>query len=148
MAGPCMISTISVTSISHQSSLATARSSRELFEGLDKLEQILSKQRYLVGDQLTEADIRLFVTLIRFDEIYTVRWRKESRADEGYSRVLGSDTKSRPPPFLVSSATPPASTLQVYFKCNKRHIHEYPNISNYTRDIYQIPGAKGGRGAE
>jgi glutathionyl-hydroquinone reductase len=38
---------------------------RDVFEGLDRVEAILSKQRYLVGSQLTEADIRLFVTLIR-----------------------------------------------------------------------------------
>ncbi|GJM91036.1 hypothetical protein PR202_ga07371 [Eleusine coracana subsp. coracana] len=41
----------------------------KLFEALDKCEEILGKQRYLCGNQLTEADIRLFVTLIRFDEI-------------------------------------------------------------------------------
>lgn len=41
---------------------------KELFEGLDKAENILSRQRYLCGSQLTEADIRLFVTLIRFGE--------------------------------------------------------------------------------
>jgi len=41
-----------------------------LFESLDWLEQRLSSQRYLVGDQLTEADWRLFTTLIRFDAVY------------------------------------------------------------------------------
>ena len=42
---------------------------RELFESLDKVEGILSKKRYLAGDRLTEADVRLFMTLIRFDEV-------------------------------------------------------------------------------
>lgn len=42
----------------------------ELFENLDRWEIILSKQRYLCGDQLTEADICLFVTLYRFDSVY------------------------------------------------------------------------------
>jgi putative glutathione S-transferase len=41
-----------------------------LFETLDWLEQRLSKQRYLLGDSLTEADWRLFTTLIRFDPVY------------------------------------------------------------------------------
>ena len=41
-----------------------------LFAALDKLEQLLSTKRYLTGDQLTEADWRLFTTLIRFDAVY------------------------------------------------------------------------------
>jgi glutathionyl-hydroquinone reductase len=41
-----------------------------LFARLDWLEQRLSGQRYLVGDQLTEADVRLFTTLVRFDAVY------------------------------------------------------------------------------
>jgi len=39
----------------------------QLFEHLDKAEDVLSKNRYLVGDQFTVADIKLFNTLIRFD---------------------------------------------------------------------------------
>ena len=42
----------------------------KLFDTLDWVEERLSKQRYLVADQLTEADWRLFTTLIRFDAIY------------------------------------------------------------------------------
>lgn len=41
-----------------------------LFNTLDDLEQRLSKQRYLVGSQITEADWRLFATLVRFDSVY------------------------------------------------------------------------------
>jgi glutathionyl-hydroquinone reductase len=41
-----------------------------LFESLDWLEQLLSRQRYLVGERLTEADWRLFTTLVRFDAVY------------------------------------------------------------------------------
>lgn len=41
-----------------------------LFQTLDELEQLLSKQRYLVSDRITEADWRLFTTLLRFDAVY------------------------------------------------------------------------------
>ncbi len=41
-----------------------------LFAALDRLESRLSGRRYLVGDQLTEADVRLFTTLVRFDAVY------------------------------------------------------------------------------
>ncbi|MGB1254696.1 MAG: glutathione S-transferase family protein [Thiolinea sp.] len=43
---------------------------KRLFDTLDMLEERLSKQRYLVGDVLTEADWRLFPTLVRFDPVY------------------------------------------------------------------------------
>lgn len=42
---------------------------QKVYKALDKCEEILSKQRYICRDQVTEADIRLFVTLIRFDEV-------------------------------------------------------------------------------
>jgi putative glutathione S-transferase len=72
---------------------------RALFESLDWLEGILSKQRFLLGDRLTEAAIRLFPTLTRFDAVY-------------YG----------------------------HFKCNLRHVYEYPALWDYTRALYQIPG--------
>ena len=56
-------------------------------------------QRYLVGSSITEADWRLFTTLVRFDAVY-----------------VG------------------------HFKCNLRRIADYPNLSNYLRDLYQVPG--------
>ncbi|MFH5926079.1 glutathione S-transferase family protein [Roseomonas xinghualingensis] len=43
---------------------------RPLFDTLDALDRRLSSQRYLLGDRLTEADIRLFTTLVRFDAVY------------------------------------------------------------------------------
>lgn len=41
-----------------------------LFAGLDRVERILATQRFLTGDQITEADWRLFTTLVRFDAVY------------------------------------------------------------------------------
>jgi putative glutathione S-transferase len=41
-----------------------------LFARLDKLSEHLAQQRYLVGDTITEADVRLFTTLVRFDAVY------------------------------------------------------------------------------
>lgn len=59
----------------YKSGFATSQDAYEeavtpLFESLDWLEERLSRQRYLVGDQATEADIRLFTTLVRFDPVY------------------------------------------------------------------------------
>jgi putative glutathione S-transferase len=51
----------------------------ELTESFDRVDAILQKQRYIAGDQFTEADIRLFVTLLRFDEVYTVYFKTNTR---------------------------------------------------------------------
>jgi glutathionyl-hydroquinone reductase len=67
-----------------------------LFEALDEIDLRLAAQRYLVGAQVTEADVRLFTTLVRFDAVY-----------------VG------------------------HFKCNLRRIADYPNLSNYLRDLFQ-----------
>ena len=48
---------------------------RPLFDTLDWLEQRLSANRYLMGDRLTEADWRLFTTLIRFDPVYHLHFK-------------------------------------------------------------------------
>ena len=59
----------------YKSGFATTQDAYEeavtaLFDSLDWLEERLSRQRYLAGDRLTEADWRLFTTLIRFDPVY------------------------------------------------------------------------------
>jgi len=70
-----------------------------LFDTLDWLDERLSSHRYLTGNTITEADWRLFTTLVRFDPVY-----------------VG------------------------HFKCNVRRIADYPNLSEYVRDLYQQPG--------
>ena len=52
-----------------QAQAAYEEAFHELFGALDKVEGILSQKRYLTGDRLTEADVRLFMTLIRFDMV-------------------------------------------------------------------------------
>ena len=69
-----------------------------LFAALDEIEERLNRQRYLVGRQSTEADWRLFPTLVRFDVAY----------------------------FSL-------------FRCNRQRIADYPNLSNYMRELYAVP---------
>ena len=88
----------------YKAGFATAQDKYEeaynaLFDSLDWLEERVSSQRYLVGGRLTEADWRLFTTLIRFDAVY-------------YS----------------------------HFKCNRQRISDFPALSAYVRDLYQVPG--------
>lgn len=51
----------------------------DLTQAFDRVDEILQNQRYIAGDTLTEADIRLFVTLVRFDEVYTVYFKTNTR---------------------------------------------------------------------
>lgn len=61
----------------------------ELFDTLDWLEARLSKQRYLTGDGITEADWRLFTTLLRFDAVYSGHFKTNLRRIEDYPNLSG-----------------------------------------------------------
>nr|XP_039251907.1 glutathionyl-hydroquinone reductase YqjG-like isoform X1 [Styela clava] len=60
-----------------------------LFEHLDKAEQVLSKSRYLVGDRLTEADVRLYTTLARFDHVYHGHFKCNKKRIIDYPNLWG-----------------------------------------------------------
>jgi putative glutathione S-transferase len=60
-----------------------------LFECLDELEQRLSHQRYLLGERITEADWRLFTTLIRFDSVYYGHFKCNLRRLVDYPNLWG-----------------------------------------------------------
>ncbi|CAL1541364.1 unnamed protein product [Lymnaea stagnalis] len=60
-----------------------------LFDGLDKVEDILSSKRYLTGPNLTEADVRLFTTLIRFDTVYHTHFKTNKKRIVDYSNLWG-----------------------------------------------------------
>ncbi len=62
---------------------------RRLFEVLDNLEELLSKQRYVVGTRPTEADWRLFPTLIRFDAVYHGHFKCNIRRIVDYPNLSG-----------------------------------------------------------
>lgn len=60
-----------------------------LFESLDWLDDILAKNRYLTGDKLTEADWRLFTTLIRFDPVYVGHFKCNLKRIADYKNLPG-----------------------------------------------------------
>ena len=60
-----------------------------LFDALDRLDQRLSDRRWLVGDRLTEADVRLFTTLVRFDAVYVGHFKCNVRRIADYAHLSG-----------------------------------------------------------
>lgn len=60
-----------------------------LFQALDELEQRLSRQRYLVSGQITEADWRLFTTLLRFDAVYHGHFKCNKKRIVDYPNLWG-----------------------------------------------------------
>jgi putative glutathione S-transferase len=70
------------------SQLAYDQAFDALFNTLDDLEARLSRQRYLLGSQLTEADIRLFTTLARFDVVYFSLFRCNKRRIADYPSLF------------------------------------------------------------
>ncbi len=78
----------------YKSGFATTQEAYEeavhpLFESLDWLEKRLSTQRYLAGDQITEADWRLFTTLVRFDSVYHLHFKCNRRRIIDYPALWG-----------------------------------------------------------
>ncbi|HLW95868.1 MAG TPA: glutathione S-transferase C-terminal domain-containing protein, partial [Solirubrobacteraceae bacterium] len=60
-----------------------------LFETLDWLEELLGRSRYLLGEELTEADWRLFPTLVRFDAVYHGHFKCNRRRIVDYPNLWG-----------------------------------------------------------
>jgi putative glutathione S-transferase len=60
-----------------------------LFDALDALEERLGRQRYLVGERITEADWRLFTTLVRFDAVYVGHFKCNKRRLIDYPNLWG-----------------------------------------------------------
>lgn len=56
---------------------------------LARLEQILGQHRYLTGNQLTEADIRLWTTLVRFDPVYVTHFKCDKHRISDYLNLYG-----------------------------------------------------------
>ena len=59
----------------------------ELFEALDFLENYLKEKHFLIHNQLTEADIRLFVTLVRFDAVYYSHFKCNKKQIRDYPEI-------------------------------------------------------------
>ncbi|QNK32983.1 glutathione S-transferase family protein [Serratia sp. JUb9] len=60
-----------------------------VFTSLERLEQILGQHRYLTGDRLTEADLRLWTTLVRFDPVYVTHFKCDKRRISDYLNLYG-----------------------------------------------------------
>jgi glutathionyl-hydroquinone reductase len=70
-----------------KSQQAYETSFRRLFGALDEIEQRLGHQRYLVGGRFTEADLRLFPTLVRFDAVYYSHFKCNLRRIADYHNL-------------------------------------------------------------
>ena len=71
------------------SQAAYETAARQVFEGLDWVEERLRRQRYLLGDLVTEADWRLFPTLVRFDAVYYGHFKCNVRRIIDYAAIWG-----------------------------------------------------------
>lgn len=68
---------------------AYAKNVHALFEALDELEDRLATRRYLIGDRLSEADIRLYTTLVRFDAVYFGHFKCNVRRIADFEHLSG-----------------------------------------------------------
>ena len=68
---------------------AYSRAFKDLFGALDRVEKILARSRYLTGSELTEADVRLFTTLVRFDAVYVTHFKCNLKRIVDYPNIWG-----------------------------------------------------------
>lgn len=96
-----------------------------LFSALNQLENTLSKQRYLTGNEITEADWRLWVTLVRFDSVYHTHFKCNSKLIEQYSNIYN---------FMLELYQMPNIAKTV----NEAHIKRHYYASHLTINPYGI----------
>jgi glutathionyl-hydroquinone reductase len=94
-----------------------------VFDTLDWVEELLSRQRYLAGDSLTEADIRLFTTLVRFDEVYHGHFKCNRRRIVDYPNLWA---------FTREIYQLPGIAATVNMEHIKRHYYESHRTINPT----------------
>lgn len=102
----------------------------DLFEALDELDDLLADRRFLTGPEITEADWRLFVTLIRFDPVYVGHFKCNQRQIAEYPNLSG---------YLRDLYQQPGIAGTVDFDQIKRHYYmTHPQI-NPTRVVPMGP---------
>lgn len=99
---------------------------QELFNSLDWLENHLGSNRYLMGDRLTEADWRLFTTLIRFDLVYHLHFKCNRKRIIDYPNLWG---------YLRELYQYPGVKGTVNFDHIVRHYHYSHDMINPNRII-------------
>ncbi len=104
---------------------AYEKACKELFKALDQVEQHLSGKKFLVDDQLTEADIRLVTTLIRFDSVYYVHFKCNVKKISEYKNLSS---------FLHNMM----SLKEVESTTNLNHIKEHYYYSHDFINPYRI----------
>jgi glutathionyl-hydroquinone reductase len=102
----------------------------ELFATLDGLDEILAERRYLLGEQITEADWRLFVTLVRFDAVYVGHFKCNLRRIDDYEHLSG---------YLRDLYQQPGIAETVDFGHIKRHYYGTHPSLNPTRIVPKGP---------
>jgi len=101
-----------------------------LFETLDYLEGLLSENRYLVGDQTTEADWRTFPTLVRFDSIYHGHFKCNIRRLSDYPNLWA---------YTRDLYQHPGISGTLNFAHNKQHYYASHETVNPTRIVPKGP---------
>jgi len=101
-----------------------------LFSSLDTLENLLDSQAYLAGAQITEADWRLFTTLIRFDAVYYGHFKTNLRSIESYPNLSN---------YLRELYQVEGVSETVNFEHIKTHYYYSHDMINPTRVIPKGP---------
>lgn len=109
---------------------AYSKAYNQVFDALDQVENILANNRYLTGQQLTEADWRLFTTLIRFDSVYFGHFKTNKRSIESYPNLANYVRELYQYPGIAST---------VNFEHIKTHYYFSHTMINPTQVVPEGP---------
>jgi putative glutathione S-transferase len=104
----------------------------DLTTAFDKLESILSKQRYIAGDRFTLSDVRLFVTLVRFDEVYVVYFKTNTRTIRNSPALLNYVREIYQMPGVKETVN--MDQIKIHYFCSHPNLNKYsiiPKGSNF-----------------
>ena len=101
-----------------------------IFDCLNEIESRLSKQRYLLGEMITEADWRLFTTLVRFDAVYFSHFKTNKRRILSYPELSG---------YVLDLFQQPGIAETVNMEHIKQHYYYSHHTINPSRIVPEGP---------
>lgn len=120
---------------------AYSRAFKGLFASLDRVEDILADSRYLTGSTMTEADVRLFTTLVRFDAVYVTHFKCNLKRIIDYPNTWGFTRDIHQTPGVAETVN--MAHIKSHYYVSHRHINPYGIVPDGPELDFNEPHGRG-----